>query len=157
MLNSDGSVTDTNFGFGGLIRDDKGETIICYNGRGGMNQVLEQELRGMLEGVRLARDLKLKRIAIASDSKSVVEMVTEKCKGPWQLWNLVKELNKLSKEFDSIRIKHTYRESNGAADWIAKRRNLGSDFLVSYIGPLENELINVIENDVKGTWYQRLR
>lgn len=98
VLNADGSVRGDNFSCGGLLRDSSGEPILCFSAKEGCGLVLEQELRAVDIGLKLAIDCKVKKIAVASDSQVAVWILSNKVKSPWYMKNLVKSIcNSLSR------------------------------------------------------------
>lgn len=55
LLNTDGSVRDIDFSFGGILRDWNGDPYICYSSKEGTCEVLEKELRAIEIGLRICK------------------------------------------------------------------------------------------------------
>lgn len=154
-INSDGVVTDTDYGFGGSIRNQAGDPIIYYNGKAGSDSVLKQELRGIEVGLKVVKELGINYVTIVSDSTLTVNTVTGKKEEPWYLKNLVRNIKNLCNVFHNFHVYHCYRETNHPADWLARRRWLGECGVIYFSSPLELELMKLVKDDANGTWYQR--
>lgn len=75
LLNSEGVVSDSGFGFGGLLHNRTGNPILCYSGKEGSDSVTEQELRGIKANLVATKFMGITKIAIASDSQLAVNTV----------------------------------------------------------------------------------
>lgn len=154
-LNIDGAVTETDFGFGGLIRNQAGDPIVCFSGRKGAKAVLEQELRGIEIGLKVAKQLRLKKIAIGSDSALAVNIVLRDKEEPWYHRNLIRSIKMLCNNFQNVRIYHCYRETNRPTNWLTKRGRIGEKGICMFTGPFEEEFMKLVIEDAVGTLYQR--
>lgn len=124
LLNVDGAVNDTSFGFGGLLRKNSGEPLLYYIGSEGSNSVLEQELRGIKVGLVAARTLGIYSIAIVSDSQLVVNIIARKETAPWRLKNIFCNIKLICNAFCKWGTYHCPRETNKPTDLLAKKARL---------------------------------
>lgn len=99
MLNSDGSVREGGYGYGGLVRDIEGEAVLCYNGKEGEGSVLEQKLGALHCGIILSLEQQISRLDIGSDSLLAVWIIKRTTKPPWYLRNLVQAIHNTSRGF----------------------------------------------------------
>lgn len=64
---------------GGLIRDEKGEWIaIRFRVTLGHTSILDAELGAILEGIKLAADLKITNLLVESDSQEAVYIIAKR-------------------------------------------------------------------------------
>lgn len=98
-LNAYGAVIDTEFGFGGILRNNHSAPLICYNGKEGSESILEHELRGIQIGLKVVVNLGFSHIAIASDSSLVVSIIAGSKTDPWYLRNIVNSIKLLCNIF----------------------------------------------------------
>ncbi|KAF9622077.1 hypothetical protein IFM89_029361 [Coptis chinensis] len=77
-LNSDGSVTNDNTGFGGMLRDSNGEVKLAYTRSNGSHSVLFQELQGIKYGLIGSLHLSNNKIMVASDSLNAIQILNQK-------------------------------------------------------------------------------
>ncbi|XP_042486657.1 uncharacterized protein LOC122066892 [Macadamia integrifolia] len=118
-LHCDGSLTHDRAGYGGIIRDSRGQSILAFAGKGVVRSVLYMELMAMLKGVDLCKKLNLLRISVRSDSNVAVDIINGQVEGPWEIQTLKSKILHLLKEFERKEIIHVWRESNSPADFMA--------------------------------------
>ena len=82
----------------------------------------EAEYRGLLNGLRLAKEKNLSNIQVFGDSKLIIEQVCGnwKIKSP-HLKPFHREICQLKREFNSISFQHVYRKDNKRADELANQ------------------------------------
>lgn len=156
VLHGDGAVSGSSFGCGGLIRNHKGEVILSFCGKQGSSSVLEQELMAIEMGLSAAKEINCKRILIASDSETSVNIILGKQNSPWTERNKVHHIRRMLSEFHRWRIKHVYREANRAADILARYATKGNPGYCFFVSPLSEELQSIVTQDCIGTVYHRL-
>ncbi|CAN1123627.1 Putative ribonuclease H protein At1g65750, partial [Linum perenne] len=107
-LNTDGSrISSTGAtSIGGLIRNEKGEFVRAFCANIGDCSITRAELRAIVEGLKLAWSLGLRRVVVQTDSRAAVSILQ---KGV------------------GMQHQHVYREANCAADHLA---NLGHSFVI---------------------------
>ncbi|CAN1782631.1 Putative ribonuclease H protein At1g65750, partial [Linum perenne] len=79
-LNSDGSLYTQRHqaAAGGLIRDSGGRFITSYAANLGSCSIMRAELRDIIEGIRIAWDMRIRKLCIQTDSRAVVTIIEEK-------------------------------------------------------------------------------
>ena len=111
------------------------------------------ELWAIWRGLVLSFGLGIKAIWVESDSMSVVKTVNRKQFCPKAVGYL-KQIWKLLKKFDKYQISHTWRQTNRAADHLAKMDLLAND-VVLWPVDFPPSLCSIIKDDAKGTKYLR--
>lgn len=152
-LNTDGSIQREAAGFGGLLRDHKGEPICAFVSKAPQGDVFLVELWAIWRGLVLSLGLGIKEIWVESDSMSVVNTINRKQTCP-KAESYLKQIWKLLKKFGKYRISHSWRETNRAADHLAKMVLLGND-VVLWPVDFPHSLCNIIKDDAKGKKYLR--
>ena len=125
VLNTDGASKGVSgrAGAGGVVRGDHGEWIVGFSEQLGVCSAIQAELRAVLRGLRIAREMGLRKLWIQVDSMVVVTLLStsdlrfsayhgilQQCKIllAWGYWE--------------TRVTHCFREANQVADKLA---NLG--------------------------------
>ncbi|CAN1762274.1 Putative ribonuclease H protein At1g65750 [Linum perenne] len=123
-LNSDGSLTRNldKSAAGGVIRDANGRFVVAFAANLGVCSIMRAELRGIIEGIRLAWSMGIRKLRIQTDSKAAVEMLSKFNTQNNQHASLIEQFRILSSYDWQLSIHHIYREANFAADYLA---NLG--------------------------------
>ncbi|CAN1162503.1 Putative ribonuclease H protein At1g65750 [Linum perenne] len=103
-VNSDGSVLigQSKAAAGGLLRDEDGRCIEAFACNLGKCSITRAEIRGALEGIRLAWIRGFRKVQVQIDSEAAVAILLDSSQ--------------------TIDHRHVYREANKAADYLA---NLG--------------------------------
>ncbi|KAL1372141.1 hypothetical protein AAHE18_01G182200 [Arachis hypogaea] len=115
-----------------------------------MRWLIEKPLRKM--GCRLYG---IRKVIIESDSKSAVETLVHKEKIEEHPEALVRSIGEFIKRDWQIKIKHTYRKGNRAADWLAKKSlDIYLEFV--FINQPPGELRRILGEDIRGTMLPRL-
>lgn len=125
-LNTDGSVNRETAGFGGLLRDYQGKPICAFVSKAPQGDTFLVELWAIWRGLVLSFHLEIKSIWVESDSKSVVNTINRIQHCP-KGGTCLKQIWKLLSKFDEYRISHSWRETNRAADHLAKMSLCGDD------------------------------
>lgn len=112
VLSCDGSLTPTRAGYGGLLRDSNGETIIGYAGLATVHHVLSLELHALLQGLLLVRNKNIDTIIVQMDSKVEVEIVKESCACPWRVLCVVRKIKYILSAFSYYHIDHVARSKS---------------------------------------------
>ncbi|KAF4352147.1 hypothetical protein F8388_012271 [Cannabis sativa] len=154
-LNTDGSLDRTTAGIGGLLRDHNGQPLCAFVSKAPGNDVFSVELWAIWRGLVLAAGLGIKVIWVESDSMSAVNTINrhQSCSSQKvipclnQIWELLKKFNK-------YKISHSWRETNTAADYLAKMNLMGHDVVFRPVD-FPEKLHNIINNDAQGRIYVR--
>ncbi|CAN1840954.1 Putative ribonuclease H protein At1g65750 [Linum perenne] len=120
-LNTDGSVR-TNSGkaaAGGLIRNSQGNWSTAFTVNLGVCSITRAEIRGVIEGLRLAWSAGHRKILVQTDSRTALALLTD----PGEVTHnhsleVLQFRELLTREWEVI-LKHVYREANHAADFLA--------------------------------------
>ncbi|BAT81689.1 hypothetical protein LR48_Vigan07g122200 [Vigna angularis] len=152
-LNTDGSINRDSASFGGLLRDYTGEPICAFVSKVPQGDVFLVELWAIWRGLVLCWGLGIKAIWVESDSMSVVKTVNRKQHCP-KADSYLKQIWKLLKKFDKYQISHSWRETNRAADHLAKMVVWGND-VVLWPVDFPPTLCSIIEDDARGKKYLR--
>lgn len=152
-LNTDGSVNKETAGFGGLLRDYRGEPICAFVSKAPQGDTFLVELWAIWRGLVLSLGLGIKSIWVESDSMSVVKTINKLQQCP-KAETCLKQIWKLLSKFDESRISHSWRETNRAADHLAKMAVCGND-VVLWPADFSHSLCNIIQDDARGTKYLR--
>lgn len=123
-LNSDGSVREDIAAAGGLIRNDLGEWIGGFSMNIGPSSIHESELWGLRQGLLLALRLEIKHLIVESDSKEVIQALSQERNITAPTPALVLDCKGLLLKFEEAKLQYSPREANCAADFLAK---LGHD------------------------------
>ncbi|CAN1846003.1 Putative ribonuclease H protein At1g65750 [Linum perenne] len=126
-LNSDGSLyTQTGrAAAGGLIRDSGGNLITSFVMNLGACSIMRAELRGIVEGMKIAWEAGIRRLCIQTDSRAAVALLSSSDGRLHRHANLVEQFSDLRNRDWEVTIHHIFREANSAADYLA---NLGHSF-----------------------------
>ncbi|CAN1190185.1 Putative ribonuclease H protein At1g65750 [Linum perenne] len=122
-LNTDGSRL-THSGsttIGGLLRDDGGRFIRAFTGNIGDCSITRAELSAIVQGLRMAWSIGIRKIIVQSDSRTAISLL-HRAAVDHQHAALISEFLGLKARSWVIRIEHVYREANCGADHLA---NLG--------------------------------
>ncbi|CAN1171162.1 Putative ribonuclease H protein At1g65750 [Linum perenne] len=123
-LNTDGSCIhgSGSTAIGGLIRDDRGKFVHAFCGNIGNCSITRAEIKAIVEGLKLAWDVGIRRIHVQSDSRAAISILQKEDADSHQHTALVAEFIALKRRSWEISISHVFREANCGADYLA---NLG--------------------------------
>ncbi|CAN1175298.1 Putative ribonuclease H protein At1g65750 [Linum perenne] len=126
-LNTDGSFDRNRQGAttGGLLRDEYGRCLFAFTMNLGLCSITRAELRGAVEGLKRAWEAGYRRIMLRLDSRAAISLLTADRDTSHQHGMEVLQYQELCRRNWLIQIKHTYREGNHAADFLA---SLGYDY-----------------------------
>nr|ABD32321.2 Ribonuclease H [Medicago truncatula] len=120
-LNSDGACKDMGViaGCGGLFRDLDGRWIKGYTKKIGACDALHAEMWGLYLGLDMAWREHYSHLIVESDSKILIDMISDNFKFNGNIPVLVYRIRKLLKTSWNVQLNHTWREGNRSADWLA--------------------------------------
>ncbi|CAN1801051.1 Putative ribonuclease H protein At1g65750 [Linum perenne] len=110
---------------GGLIRDERGVLAQAFCANIGNCSITRAELKAIVEGMKVAWSLGIRKLSIQSDSRAAIEILMSDSRSSHQHRALVEEFHNLRLRNWEISLLHVYREANYAADYLA---NLGRSF-----------------------------
>ncbi|CAN1824284.1 Putative ribonuclease H protein At1g65750 [Linum perenne] len=140
-LNTDGSFNRNRQGAtaGGLLRDEHGRCLMAFTMNLGLCSITRAELRGAVEGIKRAWEAGYRKILLRLDSKAAISLLTGAKDTSHQHGMEVIEYRELCQRDWLIQIKHTYREGNHAADFLA---SMGYDY------PLGSHTISTTDSNL---------
>ncbi|CAN1134643.1 Putative ribonuclease H protein At1g65750 [Linum perenne] len=123
-LNTDGSrITQSGAtAIGGIIRDSGGTLVRAFSANVGNCSITRAELRAVVEGLKIAWSLGIRKVTIQSDSAAAVAMLQAGGNPTHRHAALVAEFQALRARQWEVSIAHIFREANCCADYLA---NLG--------------------------------
>ncbi|GLT36867.1 hypothetical protein SLA2020_112150 [Shorea laevis] len=155
-LNTDGSAINNpgKVAGGGLIRDSWGNWILGFSRRIGWSSILVAELWAIRDGLQLAVSRNFSHLLIETDSLSAVNLLSNDSIDNHPLSSLVFDCRDLLRCIPHVKISHVMRESNMAADILAKMgHDLSEDFVVFYSIP--QPVVNACIADIVGVEFPR--
>ncbi|KAF6152968.1 hypothetical protein GIB67_021573 [Kingdonia uniflora] len=133
-------------GVGAIIRNWEDIPVKACREIGKPLNVITYELKGVYLGAKLAHKVAIRRVIFYCDSKTIVNMIKIGEVTSWKdrrlLDKIMIELNK----FEFWDIIHQYRETNRAADLLAKPFDIMGYFEIE-LGDFDEELNLIIEED----------
>ncbi|GLT82219.1 hypothetical protein SLE2022_006230 [Rubroshorea leprosula] len=118
-LNTDGSLRQGSASAGGLIRDSNGNWLHGFLVNIGRATSLVAELWGLREGLKLCLSLGISRLIAEMDSSVAVQLILDNGNSGGQGAALVADIKTISGRFSSFDLRHTLRDGNAAADFLA--------------------------------------
>ncbi|KAG2713072.1 hypothetical protein I3843_04G149000 [Carya illinoinensis] len=121
-LNVDGSCRGNlgSCGGGGVIRDEGGRFLATFSSKYGIGTNNEAELKALIGGLTLCKELGLVNLVIESDSMLVVKWLREKMCTVWYLWDYWEEVVQVLTGTEYL-VLHQFREGNRVADFLARQ------------------------------------
>ncbi|CAN1148633.1 Putative ribonuclease H protein At1g65750, partial [Linum perenne] len=122
-LNSDGSLysNPSRAAAGGVIRDHDGRFVSAFAANLGVCSIMRAELRGIVEGMKLAWSLGIRKLCVQSDSKAAVQLLSNEGPSLCQHASLLQQFAELASRDWQVSLHHVYREANYAADCLANQ------------------------------------
>lgn len=90
--------------------------------------------------MKIAVDLGCPKLWLEGDSLNIINILNNKSAISWSIEATIKEIKYLIQKFEKVVISHTFREANGAADWVANY-----DVLTGQMMRWTNELTNQVD------------
>jgi len=160
VLNTDGAVKGAlgPAGAGGVLRDDKGEWILGFSEYLGHCSTLTAELKAVVRGLKIAKELGAQKLWVRTDSKILWGMLIGQAHHHPELHFLGQTCRRLlyANGWD-VEITHCFRETNQVADRLANIGVTGRLGAIMYQNP-PMEIQDVLYADRMGTqWPRRTR
>ncbi|CAN1189431.1 Putative ribonuclease H protein At1g65750 [Linum perenne] len=126
-LNSDGSVRfdSKKATAGGLLRNMKGRLLFAFTMNLGCCSITRAELRGAIEGLTRTWEAGFRKVVLQLDSKTAIALMTSGKDTTHQHGLESLKLQDLLNRDWTVKVQHTYREGNHAADFFA---SIGYDY-----------------------------
>ncbi|XP_035549761.1 uncharacterized protein LOC118349436 [Juglans regia] len=111
-------------------------------------------MKAMLDGIRLCKRLHLSNVIIESDSQIVVDWL---CMGKCSVWYLWDFWEALRKELEGLNfvVVHQLREGNSAADFLARKGEMGLNVTYNGNQDFPRFLKGIVRLDFLGIPYLR--
>ncbi|CAJ2627891.1 unnamed protein product [Trifolium pratense] len=156
-LNSDGACKGNNdiSGCGGLFRNSDGRWIKGYAKKIGSCDSFHAEMWGLYLGLDMAWRDHISHLIVESDSKLLIDMITGNCNIGGVTPILIRRIPNLLALDWQVQIRHTWREGNISADWLANYSISMSSFNCSIIESPPSELRSLFFDDLSGTCMPR--
>lgn len=106
-------------GCGGIIRDVSGNWVGGLSKYLGICSAFMAELWGVLEGMRLAKSLRLRKVESNVDSMLMALVLKSRKSNDIKSLPMIKRICKIMEEFDGCKISHAFRETNVCTDVLA--------------------------------------
>lgn len=108
-------------GIGGVIRNSD-KKFLGYFAMGiGYGWAYEAEVKAILQGLLFCQQFLFRNVIVESDATIAIGWVISKDKRPWKLMNELNQIDLLMTEINCLGIRHTYREGNTIADYLANK------------------------------------
>lgn len=156
-VNVDGSATG-NPGpadYGGLLQDSDGNWILGFKGSVGITQILFAELRGILQGLKIAWENGFRQVFCDCDCMKAIRLITLGVEEFHIYGAIIAEIRQMLHWNWNVQIAHVYREVNACAYQLAKDGVSSSYDLVVLQDP-PTSLLPFIFADAVGTLFYRV-
>ncbi|CAI9112486.1 OLC1v1012943C1 [Oldenlandia corymbosa var. corymbosa] len=153
-LNTDGSSSRNEAGYGFVIRGTGGSFIYGENGYLGDGDSFMAEVYGVLFGLRKCEQLGLSNVVVRTDNKSLADSLERGSIFPWKY--LLQEIY-ASLQRNALTITYIYREDNAVADMIAKKASSGSSGVYTSLDALPKYVKGLLILDQSSFPYFRSR
>ncbi|CAN1130132.1 Putative ribonuclease H protein At1g65750 [Linum perenne] len=123
----DGSVNQNHrkVATGGIVRDHEGRGLLAFTMNLGYCSITRAEIRGALEGLHRTWEAGYRKVILQMDSQAAISILLDNSSVNHNHGMEVIEFQELKRRSWELVIKHTYREGNRAADFLA---NIGYDY-----------------------------
>ncbi|XP_074289408.1 uncharacterized protein LOC141614562 [Silene latifolia] len=158
LLNTDGASKGNPgpAGGGGIFRDETGNFLSAYYFSCGSCTSMKAEFLALLAGLKRAKALRLSRLLIHMDNSNCVKIINEEQLVSNSMKFIVKQCQELIQdELWEVKLDHTYREANRAADLLANQ-GVFSSTIVSFLEAPIDELRPILREDIFGVAIPRV-
>ncbi|GAU24368.1 hypothetical protein TSUD_390770 [Trifolium subterraneum] len=135
-------------GCGGLFRDSDGRWIKGYTKKIGTCDALHVEMWGLYLGLDMAWREHFSHLIVESDSKILIDMISDNFKFNGNIPILVQRIMKLLKMNWHVRINHNWREGNRSADWLATSSTTVDHLNLVILETAPSELQQILFDDI---------
>ncbi|CAL1380813.1 unnamed protein product [Linum trigynum] len=153
---SDGSYKSSNrsAAAGGLLRDHLGKCTAAYACNLGSCTITRAELKGAVEGLKIAWEKGYRKVEVNLDSNTAVSILKEKGDTSSNHGLLALQAKELLSRSWTVNINHVYRECNSAADFLA---SMGHDlhFGTHHLDTCDPKLLYWLNYDARETSQER--
>ncbi|XP_057426328.1 uncharacterized protein LOC130719736 [Lotus japonicus] len=108
-------------GIGGVLRNSDRKILGFFSINLGHGGAAEAELKAIWKALIFCNQFHFRDLIIESDSTVAVGWVNSHRNRPWKWVNILNEIDYLMKVVSCLEVKHNFRETNGIADFLAKK------------------------------------
>ncbi|KAF7841449.1 ribonuclease H [Senna tora] len=140
---------------GAVIRNDKGEWLMGLAKPMGSGIALQPEICGIILGLEMAWKHGMKKVIMETDSTEAFDFAQDFYDKNHPLRFLAEKIKEYKDKNWQVVLKHTFRETNRVADFLAKyarNRNFEDCFLISP----PDECIELVKDDAQGLGFWRV-
>lgn len=157
-MNTDGSTKGCPglAGGGGVLRDCRGGFIKAFAANYGVCTAYKAEMKVVLQGLKMARDLGVSKLIIQMDNLACIQVLKNEDYHGGECFQIIKQCWTLLRCEDwDIKLMHCYREANRVADWLANRGAI-QDLKVEFFQEASQGLARLLHDDVAGVALPRV-
>lgn len=133
-----------------VIRNSDGDPLLTGARSLGHNtSILHAEAWSLKEGIIAALSLNISKLVVEGNNLTVINFVCNIWKVPWEIKNIIFDINALLLNFDVCQVQHCFREANKVADAMAHRGYTFSD-LQLFTPPFDVDFSLLVRKDVLG-------
>ncbi|CAI0390148.1 unnamed protein product, partial [Linum tenue] len=139
-VNSDGSVQQSTSiaAAGGLLRNHLGKCVGAFLANLGTYTITRAEMVGAITGLEMAWTSGYRKVSLRLDSTTAITILIARDNRSNICYNLTRRFRELMQRNWEVKISHSYRECNKAADYLANKAQsftLGTHYFgISYSG-----------------------
>ncbi|CAL1397044.1 unnamed protein product [Linum trigynum] len=141
-------------GAGGLLRDHTGRWIKGFVSNVGSASATLAELWAINHGIDLAWKEGFRTLKIESDSKMAIQLIENRHDPVHPYATILSTIRRKISNDWLVRIVHTYREGNRAADWLSKHSLVFPYGTHELVDPPVG-LVSILRDDMMGTTQER--
>ena len=119
-LNFDDSNNHYSATRGFILRDWTGKVIKLGTTNYGQSLSLVAEARALKDGLCMAIQTGYSTKCVEGDNLIVIQASKGLQQVPWQIKNIIQDIQMLVQQIGQVRVSHIYREANMAADWLSR-------------------------------------
>ncbi|XVF33779.1 hypothetical protein REPUB_Repub18cG0000300 [Reevesia pubescens] len=137
---------------GGVLRDENGVWSLGFTNRLGIANILTAELWAIYQGLSLSWDKGYRKVELETDSMVAVQKIKANGNNGDPNVNLIHSIKYLLQRDWLCSIKHTHREANYSADWMATHFDHLSLGLHIFDSPPTNIFSCLLADAIGVTW-----
>jgi len=119
-FNFDGSCQQNSAAEGYILRDWRGTVLLVGAANYDNTSIIMAECQPLRDGVQAAIKADYRMLDIEGDNMIIIGAVQGKTETPWQICNVIQDIQVLLSQKGNVSIHHIYKEANMTADWLSK-------------------------------------
>ncbi|OMO61937.1 hypothetical protein CCACVL1_23137 [Corchorus capsularis] len=133
-------------GIGIIIRNSDAEVVGGLAERHKVCSSLIAEGIAVKNGLQLAKQMRIPKIVVETNSQVLVQSVERSDDGHWEIDNIVHDIRSLMKYFEDCRIRWIARSANKAADWLSQQLKKGMR-ISNWVNVPPSTFVHVLSRD----------